>query len=900
MASWSYDIEVYPNLFMVTFFNLDSKDTPKTVSKGLGVNHPDVKVFSYSPELWVDELPQLRSFLSDKEITLVGFNNLFYDTPVLDYVVSVNPSNEDIFEFSSNLIARLNGEGVYSEFQRNNIWDEVDLMKAYAFDALGVSLKQVSINLQWWRVQDLPFDFDRRLSKKEIETVKDYNLNDVLITAELWYASKEMMDLRIELSKEYGIDFRSASDSRMANLMLNKIYAEKTGIPYEDFSELRTKRDLVWLRNCIGKNISFKSVKLQSLLRKIMNSVVVKENDFSFKESISFGNCSYEIGVGGLHSVDEAGSFFTDEKFIIQDADVASFYPNIILVNNIIPQHLDQRFIEILSAITKERIEAKKAGDKVKADGLKITINSIFGKLNSDTFWLQDPKSMISVTLSGQLYLLMLVEELTLNGIMVISANTDGIVCRIPRNKVDVYNRVCSEWQVKTGFELEYTEYLAYHRIDVNNYITQKEGGKTKEKGRLVQDVSLKKGYRHPIVPTAIYSYFVDGVPVIDTLKSSKNILDFCISQKTGRDFRMELRKEDDTPIVLQKNNRFFVSNNSGGSLVKVNKRTGQEIGLFVGENVTVLNDYDEGLSIESYDINFDFYINECGKYISEIENSTFNFSFIEEEVSDHELDTSSLLPVNENAKIVPPKFRYSGGTYRYDEKQGVIYRGIATIKFITEGIAEKLYLHKDVQFQSFFDFLIFNKKEIGLNSRQMEMLIKINFFSEFGYNKKLLSFFEEFNKIYKLNQTEKTIAKKTALLNELWESTPNKPFGVRDQIQMELEILGFVQTRFKVPNKMMAYVMEADMTYSPKFKVLMLAYAEVKEIRVRKSLYDKTYKHIAGKSKQEGYKLGADDFVTLHKLERKPAVRKGKEGEAEWVEVPNKFNWWAEAYEIL
>lgn len=898
MSNWAYDIEVYPNLFMATFFNLESKDSPKTVSKGMGILHPDVRVFTYSPSLWMDELEQLKKFLSDKSITLVGFNNLFYDTPVLDYVLSTRPSNEDIFDFSSNLIARLNGEGVYSDFQRNYKWDEVDLMKAYAFDALGVSLKQVSINLQWWRVQDLPFDFDRHLSKKEIEVVKDYNLNDVLITAELWYASKEMMELRIELSKEYDIDFRSASDSRMANLMLNKIYAEKTGIPYEDFSELRTKRDLVWLRNCIGKNISFKTVKLQNLLRKIMNSVVVKENDFSFKESITFGNCSYEIGVGGLHSVDEAGSFYSDDNHIIQDADVASFYPNIILINNIIPQHLDQRFIEILSGITKERVEAKRAGDKVKADGLKITINSIFGKLNSDTFWLQDPKSMISVTLSGQLYLLMLVEELTLKGVMVISANTDGIVCRIPRNKIEVYNKVCKEWQEKTGFELEYTEYLAYHRIDVNNYITQKEGGKTKEKGRLVQDISLKKGYRHPIVPSAIYSYFVDGIPVMDTLKASTNILDFCISQKAGRDFRMELRKKDSDPIILQKNNRFFVSNTIGGAIVKVNKRTGQEIGLFVGENVEVLNDFDESQPIDSYDINFDFYINECQKYISEIENSTFNFSFVEEEVSETDFDISYLLPINENAKIVPPKFRYSGGTYRYDEKQGLIYRGVATIKFITENVAERLYSYKDMEFESFFDFLIFNKKEIGLNSRQMEMLIKINFFSEFGYNKKLLSFFEEFNKIYKLNQTEKTIAKKTALLKDLWENIPNKPFNVRDQIQMELDILGFVQTRFKVPNKMMAYVMEADMTFSPKFKVLMLAYAEVKEIKVRSKVYEKMYKQVDGQKNK--YKLGVGDFVSLDKLERKPAVRKGKDGEAEWVEIPNKFNWWAESYEIL
>lgn len=897
MAKWAYDIEVYPNLFQVAFFNLESSDSPKSVSKGLGIKHKDVKVFTYSPELWINELKELLSFLSQENITLVGFNNIFYDTPVLDYVLSTNATNKEIFEFSSNLIARLNGEGGGEFFERNYKWDEIDLMKAYAFDALGVSLKQVSINLQWGRVQDLPFEYDRHLSNKEIEIVKDYNLNDVLITAELWYKSSEMMNLREELSKEYSIDFRSASDSKIANLMLNKIYEEKTKIPYEQFSVLRTKRDLVWLRNCIGKNISFKTVKLQNLLKKIMNSVVVKENEFSFKESIQFGNCNYEIGVGGLHSVDEAGIFKTDDEYIIQDADVASFYPNIILVNNIIPAHLDSRFIEILSGITKERIEAKKEGNKAKADGLKITINSIFGKLNSDTFWLQDPKSMISVTLSGQLYLLMLIESLVLNGIMVISANTDGIVCRIPRTKTDLYNNLCSEWQKKTGFELEFTEYKAYYRIDVNNYIAEKEGGKTKEKGRLVQDISLKKGYKHPIVPSAIYEYFVTGTPVMDTLKSSKNILDFCVSQKTGRDFVMEFREDGKNPDKLQKNNRFFVSI-GGGSLVKVNKKTGQEIGLFVGKNVRILNDYDESISIDSYDIDFDFYLEECNKYIEEIEHSSFDFEFKEEELSNTEFDTTSLLPINENAKIVPPKFRYSGGTYRYDEAKGVIYRGIATIKYITEDAAERLYLYKDKQFDSFLDFLILNKCEIGLNSRQMEILIKINFFSEFGYNKKLLEFYTEFNKIYKPNQNEKTIAKKTQHLKDLWESLPNKSMPVKDQIAIELELLGFVQTRFKVPNSRMAFVMEADMTYSPKFKVLMLSEAKMKEIRIRKKVYNKVCKYVNGEKTE--FKLAVGDFVTLFDLQKKPAVRKGKEGEEEWVEIPNLYNEWAEDYEIL
>src|SRR5690606_9746981 len=156
---------------------------------------------------------------------LVGFNNLYYDTPIIDYILYENPTNQDIFEYSTSLISRLNS-GIGAVVQRNYNWDEIDLMKLYAFDALGVSLKQISINLQWHRVQDLPFQFDQKIKQEDLHTVLDYNLNDVLITAELYFRSHAEINLRRNLSVAYNLDLRSASDSRMANLMLNDIYSK--------------------------------------------------------------------------------------------------------------------------------------------------------------------------------------------------------------------------------------------------------------------------------------------------------------------------------------------------------------------------------------------------------------------------------------------------------------------------------------------------------------------------------------------------------------------------------------------------------------------------------------------------------------------------------------------------
>jgi len=666
-----FDIEVFPNFFSVVFLNADTGTDLEEISKIHGLSHPDVKTFIYSESLGYNDLDFLEGFLVDESLELIGFNNIMYDSPVMDYVISERPSNKEIFNFSSGLISRLN-DRKGSSFTRKHFWNEIDLMKMMAFDALGVSLKQSSINLQWWRVQDLPYEYTHRIKDDEVKIVVDYNLNDVLISASLYKALDKELELRRQLSKEYKINLLSASDSRMANLMLEDIYTKESGLQIEELSHLRTERTLVWLRECVGKNISFKTKKLRDLKRKIDNTVVVAENNFAFKEKISFGNCKYEIGVGGLHSVDESGKFFTDEDYIIRDADVASYYPNIIILNNITPKHLDNKFVEILNKITQERVQAKKT-DKTKADGLKITINSIFGKLNSDTFWLQDAKSMLSVTLSGQLYLLMLIEELATNGIMTISANTDGIVCRIPRNMEEKYFELCRGWESKTGFSLEYTDYSMYVRSDVNNYITQKASGETKEKGRYLKEISLKKGYRYPVIPRALYEYFINGVPVLTTLLDCENVLDFCISQKSGSNFVMEFH-DGGKVTKLQKNNRFYISK-QGGKLLKRNKQTKSTIGLFVSEEVVILNDFDKSIPISEYNIDYDFYEKEAHKYIDDVENSSFDYEFVWEELDELSQD-DKLIEINKNAEIVPAKFRYSAGAYRYDEREGKIYRG--------------------------------------------------------------------------------------------------------------------------------------------------------------------------------------------------------------------------------
>jgi len=268
-----------------------------------------------------------------------------------------------------------------------------------------------------------------------------------------------------------------------------------------------------------------------------------------------------------------------------------------------------------------ERLEAKKNKEKIKAEALKISVNSIYGKLGSDYGFLMDKQALYSVTVNGELYLLMLIEKLHLAGIQCIYSNTDGITCRVKKSQLQEYYDICDEWQNYTGFILEFAEYKKFILKDVNNYIVIDKDNKVKIKGDFVTDISLSKGYDAPIVAKALYAYFVQGTPVKDFLLNHKNIYDFCIAQKTGPEFITELHYIDGFEHKidnLQKNNRYYVST-SGGYLYKKYKDRNERKSLVAGHVTQIFNDYFES---DDYKINYGYYSKRVNDIINKVQEN--------------------------------------------------------------------------------------------------------------------------------------------------------------------------------------------------------------------------------------------------------------------------------------
>lgn len=312
-----------------------------------------------------------------------------------------------------------------------------------------------------------------------------------------------------------------------------------------------------------------------------------------------------------------------------------SYYPSIMISYDIYPAHLNkQAFVKMVSFLKDTRVKCKHTKDedgyvmqgvpnKIGAEALKIVINSIYGKLGSELFFLYDRFAQMQVTINGQLMTMTLVEELELNGIHVVSANTDGLVIKLPNDKFDVYKNITDRWNDFNKMGADYEEYERIITRDINNYFDVQKDGTIEFKGALdpkqyIKD--LKKGYDMPVVAKAVFEYFVNGIPVMETLYNHKDILDFCKTQNVGKQFDVvyQIYKDNEVKTIKsQRHVRFYVSN-SGVIIQKQHKTTGALSRLASGKPVVILNSLDDK-PIEERDINYGYYYEECYKIIDPI-----------------------------------------------------------------------------------------------------------------------------------------------------------------------------------------------------------------------------------------------------------------------------------------
>lgn len=405
-------------------------------------------------------------------------------------------------------------------------WDHIDLIEVAPGQS---SLKIYGGRLNAPKMQDLPIEPDASISPEQRQIVREYCENDLHTTHLLYKALKPQIDLRVDMGAQYGMDFRSLSDAQIAEKLITHELQKITGKEYRK----PEVKDGFAFKYRDPKIITFQTQDLQERFGRLLaerwqlgpNGSV--QMPAWLKESrIKIGQAEYQMGIGGLHSCEQRQCIRADGGMVLADYDVASYYPSIIMQQQLAPNAFGKPFLTLYQSLIRRRLEAKRSGDKVTADTLKITLNGSFGKFGSKYSTLYAPELLIQTTITGQLALLMLIERLEAAGVRVVSANTDGIVVYHSETQFDAVDEITFDWMLDTSYQLERTAYSVIASRDVNNYVAVRTDGKIKGKG-IFAPASLAKNPDGQIIYTAVAQHIAKGTPIEDTIHGCTDLSQF-------------------------------------------------------------------------------------------------------------------------------------------------------------------------------------------------------------------------------------------------------------------------------------------------------------------------------------------------------------------------------------
>lgn len=198
---------------------------------------------------------------------------------------------------------------------------------------------------------------------------------------------------------------------------------------------------------------------------------------------------------------------------------------------------------------------------------------------------LYDPLMGRSVCISGQLYLLELAMHMKqdIEGLRVISANTDGLMVEFDDSQYDQAKAIVDEWQERTGFELEEDPpIIALAQKDVNNYVEVQQGNKVKTKGGyLVRGIAPAGAFNINnnacIVATALKEYLVNGTPPEETIMNCNDISQFQLIAKAGSMYERAFTIVNGEEVPVQRVNRVYATTDTTrDTLYKVKISNGQ------------------------------------------------------------------------------------------------------------------------------------------------------------------------------------------------------------------------------------------------------------------------------------------------------------------------------------
>lgn len=582
---FTYDIEIYAHDFIVIFKN-------KLTGERFAFHNDNEGV---------------RDFIVDTSIHC-GFNTKGYDQYLIKAICE-GFSPEELKKVNDWLI-ETDGQGWECPYLRgvfyrfNNVDIRDDVQKGLSLKAieghLGMSIEECSV----------PFDIDRPLTHEELQEVIKYCIHDVDAAEQLTDVRFDYLKTKRNLGNRASVDelkALSATNAKLTAMMLKAVR-----------KEWNDGRDYVYPEN-LDKSVIPKPVL--DFFDTIHDKSIPDEVLFKTYLDIEIGGMLCRFAWGGVHGSLTCYHEEATEKRVIQNRDVSSLYPSLIELYNYLSRNVPDP--QIFYDIRKDRLTAKHTGNTQLKNDLKLPLNTVSGAQENRYNDLYDPLPTRSMRISGQLFLTVLAIRLlkACKTIKLLNLNTDGLMYSVDKSELHIVDKIASDWEKETRFELETDDIQKVWIKDVNNLLFIKTSGEVKKVGGYLNyGISIKGAWsinnNMIIVKKAVADYFVKGTPVEKTILECDNLFEFQIIAKAGRKYRQVYHVVDGDKNPVQKVNRVYsTSDKRYGKLYKVHAETNSTAKIESLPEHCII-DNDNHLTIE--DIDKTFYIEMAQKRIND------------------------------------------------------------------------------------------------------------------------------------------------------------------------------------------------------------------------------------------------------------------------------------------
>lgn len=356
---------------------------------------------------------------------------------------------------------------------------------------------------------EVDFNLGRKLTDEEKLKTESYNRDDLDQTEDIFYRLYSEFQLRLDIMSEFKLPKKAlhVTGTQLAEMVLHAEHIdgiETWKVKPKLYPQLRLKNE------------------------KVLDFYLNEK--FKKKENLVVEICDVEhkLGAGGIHGAKKKYSAKSALYF-----DVSGYY-NLVMINyNLLPRSIPDEYKQFYKFMYEEQLRLKKINPQ-KRWAYKTILLSVFGAMTNKYCKFYDPYHGQLVTITGQIFLVDLLEKLE-GKVDLIQSNTDGIIATpLPGISEQDIVEIINEWQTRTGFSLKLETIYDIYQRDVNCYMYKDDSGEIHTLGEATKCYNkLDKPFerspfdaKEPLIVThALVDYFMYNIKPEETIEKNKNNL---------------------------------------------------------------------------------------------------------------------------------------------------------------------------------------------------------------------------------------------------------------------------------------------------------------------------------------------------------------------------------------